>query len=122
MVTPVICTETAVELPSANGVAIVTVPAAVDGIAVTVALFTVYAEAAEGKVVEAGALIVMVSPIARAPLALAVKPTVQVALPAPTNEDRLKDTPQTIVPKLSPLAGFEAVLSAIVETLNELFA
>jgi hypothetical protein len=122
LVTPVICTETAVELPSATGVAIVTVPAAVDGIAVTVVLFTVYAEAAEGKVVEAGALIVMVSPIASAPFALVVKPTVQVALPAPTSEDGPKDTPETTEPKLSPPAGFEAVVSTLVETLNEVFA
>ncbi|MGD0985842.1 MAG: hypothetical protein ABSA65_18850 [Acidimicrobiales bacterium] len=40
MVTPVICTETTAESPSATGVAIVTVPAAVDGIAVTAVLFT----------------------------------------------------------------------------------
>jgi hypothetical protein len=86
------------------------------------ALFTVYAEAAEGKVVEAGALIVMVSPIASAPFALVVKPTVQVALPAPTSEDGPKDTPETTEPKLSPPAGFEAVVSTLVETLNEVFA
>jgi hypothetical protein len=64
----------------------------------------------------------MVSPIASAPLALVVKPTVQVALPALTNEDRLKDTPETTEPKLIPVVGFEAVVSTLVETLNEVFA
>jgi hypothetical protein len=44
-----------------------------------------------------------------------------VALPPPIDEDGLKDTPETTEPKLSPLAGFEAALSAVVETLNEVF-
>jgi hypothetical protein len=63
----------------------------------------------------------MVSPIPSAPFVLALKPTVQVALPTPIDEDGLKDTPETTEPKLSPLAGFEAALSAVVETLNEVF-
>ena len=95
MVTPVITTWTAVELPSATGVAIVIVPAPVVGIAVTVVPFTLEAEAAEGKVVEAGAPTVTVSPIASEPFALVVKSTVQVALPAPTDEDGLKAIPFT---------------------------
>ena len=64
----------------------------------------------------------MVPPIASAPLALVVKPTVQFALTALTDEDGLKETPETTEPKLSPLAGFEAAVSALVETLNEVFA
>jgi hypothetical protein len=40
LITPVITTVTRVKLLTATGVAIVTVPAAVDGIAVTVVLFT----------------------------------------------------------------------------------
>jgi hypothetical protein len=67
-------------------------------------------------------MIMMVPPIASAPLALVMKPTVQMALSAPTNGDGLKDTPETTEPKLSPLAGFEAVVSTLVETLNEVFA
>jgi hypothetical protein len=84
--------------------------------------FTLEAEAAEGKVVEAGAPTVTVSPIASEPFALVVKSTVQVALPAPTDEDGLKDTLDTTEPKRSPLAGFEALVSALVETPNEMFA
>jgi hypothetical protein len=122
LVTPIICTETVVELPSGVGEAIVTVPPAVAGIAVTVAPFTLKAELDEGNVVEAGARIVIVSPRPRAPFALVVKPTVQVALPRATDGDGLKDTPERTVPKLSPLTAFEAVLSALVETLNELLA
>ena len=40
LVTPVIVTEIALEVPTATGVAIVTVPAAVVGVAVTVVPFT----------------------------------------------------------------------------------
>jgi hypothetical protein len=40
LLTPVIATEIALEFPTATGVAIVTLPAAVAGIAVTVVPFT----------------------------------------------------------------------------------
>ena len=40
LVTPVITTEIALDFPTATGVAIVTVPAAVVGVAVTVVPFT----------------------------------------------------------------------------------
>jgi hypothetical protein len=40
LITPVICTETVAELLTVTGVAIVAVPAAVVGIAVTVVSFT----------------------------------------------------------------------------------
>ena len=64
----------------------------------------------------------MVPPIASAPLALVVKPTVQFALTALTGEEGLKETLETTEPKLSPLAGFEAAVSALVETLKAVFA
>jgi len=67
-------------------------------------------------------MIVMVSPIPSAPFALVVKPIDQVTLAAPTDEEGPKDTPETVVPKLSPLPGFEAMASALVKTLNELLA
>ena len=64
----------------------------------------------------------MVLPIASVPPALVVKPTVQFALTALTNEEGLKETPETTEPKLSPLAELAATVSALVETLNEVFA
>jgi hypothetical protein len=95
LITPVITTVTRVELLTATGVAIVTVPAAVDGIAVTVVLFTVYAETAEGKVVVGGASIVMVAPIASAPVALVVASTVQIAEMAPWRSEGANVTETT---------------------------
>jgi len=64
----------------------------------------------------------MVPPIASAPLALVVKPTVQFALTPLTGEEGLKETPEMTELKLSPLAGFEATVSVLVETLKVVFA
>jgi len=51
-----------------------------------------------------------------------VKPTVQFALTPLTGEEGLKETPEMTELKLSPLAGFEATVSVLVETLKAVFA
>ena len=58
------------ELPSATGVAIVTVPAAVAGSRSPSCRSPCRPRPPRGSVVESGALIVMVSPIPSAPFAL----------------------------------------------------